>query len=75
MNDIGVLPELVRARIMTNIEAVKSLGAGVVREEMDLYTTKWFDYRFISPTEATNLFKSEYKKAFKIGWRQYQDRN
>ena len=52
-----------------------SLGAGVVREEMDLYTTKWFDYRFISPTEATDMFKSEYSKAYKIAWRTYEDRN
>jgi hypothetical protein len=75
MNDTGVLPEWARARIRTNIEAVESLGGIVIREERDLYTTKWFDYRFLSPTEATNLFKLEYTKAFKIAWSQYQDRN
>jgi hypothetical protein len=75
VNDTGVLPEWVRARIRTNIEAVKLLGGIVIREERDVYTTKWFDYRFLSPAEATYLFKLEYKKAFKIAWRQYQDRN
>ena len=58
MHDTTALPEWVLARINVNIEAVMSLGAGVIREEMDLYTTKWFDYRFISPTEATDLFKN-----------------
>jgi hypothetical protein len=47
MNDTRAVPEWVRARYKVNIEAVMSLGADVVREEMDLYTTKWFDYRFI----------------------------
>lgn len=75
MHDTTALPEWVLARINVNIEAVMSLGAGVVREEMDLYTTKWFDYRFISPTEATDMFKSEYSKAYKIAWRTYEDRN
>jgi hypothetical protein len=55
---------------------VKSLGGIAIREERDLYTTKWFDYRFLSPTEATDdLFKIEYTTAFKFGLRQYQDRN
>ena len=75
MHDTTALPEWVLARINVNIEAVMSLGAGVVREEMDLYTTKWLDYRFISPTEATDMFKSEYNKAYKIAWRTYEDRN
>ena len=70
MYDTTALPEW-----KVNIEAVTSLGAGVVREEMDLYTTKWFDYRFMSPTEATDMFKSEYSKAYKIAWRTYEDRN
>ena len=58
MNDTGALPEWVRARNKVNIEAVISQGADVIREERDLYTTKWFDYRFLSPTEATELFKN-----------------
>jgi hypothetical protein len=75
MYDTTALPEWILARNKVNIEAVMSLGADVVREERDLYTTKWFDYRFLSPTEATELFRIEYKKAFKLGWRTYQDRN
>ena len=62
MHDATAVPVWILARNKVNIEAVMSLGAGVVREEMDLYTTKWFDYRFISPTEATDLFKSEYRR-------------
>lgn len=75
MNDTRVVPEWVLARNKDNIEAVMSVGADVVREERDLYTTKWFDYRFLSPTEATELFRVEYNKAYKLSWRTYQDRN
>jgi hypothetical protein len=51
------------------------MGATVIHEETELYTTKWFDYSFLTPTKATDLFKNEYSKAYKIAWCTYQDRN
>jgi hypothetical protein len=74
MNDTRVLPEWIQARNKVNIEAVERVGADVMREERNLYTTKWFDYRFLSPSEATDLFTSEYSKAYKLGWSMYEDK-
>jgi hypothetical protein len=34
-----------------------------------LAQTKWFDYRFLSPAEATLLFVEEYQRTFRQWWR------
>jgi hypothetical protein len=41
--------------------------------ERDLNHTKWFDYRFISPWEATELFVAEYQKQFRFHYGQNID--
>jgi hypothetical protein len=33
--------------------------------ERDLHTRKWFDYRFMSPREATAIFRAEYEKVYR----------
>jgi len=75
MNNTRAVPEWVLARINVNIEAVRRMGATVLHEETELYTTKWFDYSFLTPTKATELFRIEYSKAYKLGWGMYQDTN
>ncbi|AWI87861.1 hypothetical protein C0214_05840 [Methylobacterium sp. DM1] len=37
--------------------------------ERVLAQTKWFDYRFLSPAEATLLFVEEYQRTFRQWWR------
>jgi hypothetical protein len=75
MHDTTALPEWVLARINVNIDVVRRMGATVIYEETELYTKKWFDYSFLTPTKATELFRIEYSKAYKLSWRTYQDRN
>lgn len=43
--------------------------------ERELYLTKWFDYRFISPMEATQRFADVYIKIYQDIWRQEFDRD
>lgn len=40
-----------------------------VQIEGALYTGKWFDYRFMTPVQATYLYAHEYKKAFQRAFR------
>lgn len=37
--------------------------------EAELFTTKWFDYRFMHPTEATYLYASCYEGAYRRAFR------
>ena len=67
MYDTTALPKWLEARTNDNIEAVRRMGATVIHEETALYTTKWFDYSFLPPTKATELFRIEYSKAYKLG--------
>ncbi|KQP27063.1 hypothetical protein ASF25_21030 [Methylobacterium sp. Leaf100] len=41
--------------------------------ERDLAQTKWFDYRFLSPIQATLFFVEEYQRIFRWKWRQNFD--
>lgn len=34
--------------------------------ERDLHKRKWFDYRFMSPREATAIFRAEYEKVYRL---------
>src|SRR5690348_14877843 len=36
--------------------------------ERELMQTKWFDYRFMSPLDATELFVREYTEAYRNKW-------
>lgn len=37
--------------------------------EGSLYTGKWFDYRFLTPVEATRLYAKEFDKAYRQAYR------
>ncbi|WP_020177429.1 hypothetical protein [Methylopila sp. M107] len=41
--------------------------------ERELYRSKWFEYRFMSPEEATRLFTEAYVKIYRDIWRQEFD--
>jgi hypothetical protein len=46
-----------RARIESNWTCVKSMSRKDLEVERKLHQSKWFDYRFISPMEATRQFR------------------
>jgi hypothetical protein len=74
MNDDNAREIWLRKRVSDNCDATNRTGAESMQKEKDLYTTKWFDYRFLTPTEANALFKAEYEKAYQSAWGTYQDR-
>lgn len=44
------------------------ISAAAGAEERKLMETKWFDYRFMSPMDATDLFAEIYKVAYQRKW-------
>jgi hypothetical protein len=46
-----------RARIENNLICAKSMSRKDLESERKLHQSKWFDYRFISPMEATHQFR------------------
>jgi hypothetical protein len=74
MNDENAREIWLRKRVSDSCDATNRTGAESMQKEKDLYTTKWFDYRFLTPTEADALFKAEYEKAYQSAWGTYQDR-
>jgi hypothetical protein len=65
-NMIEDASQILRSHIIRNnrLAALKTSKAQAMRER-DLNNTKWFDYRFISPMEATEIFASAYQEQFK----------
>ncbi len=51
-----------KARIESNWICVKSMSRRDLERERKLHQSKWFDYRFISPMEATHLFRVAYSE-------------
>lgn len=41
--------------------------------ERELHATKWFDYRFMSPMDATQRFAEDYAEIFRQKWEQFFD--
>jgi len=54
--------------------AIAKLNHKLFQEEPALYQTKWWDYRFIHPTQATQLFSESYKTAMSLWLRKRDDR-
>jgi hypothetical protein len=51
-------------RLRKNYEAMIKLHGDSIQLERKLHRTKWFDYRFLSALEATELFVKEYSSAY-----------
>ncbi|MBR0794008.1 hypothetical protein JQ615_01250 [Bradyrhizobium jicamae] len=47
------------------------LSANDAARERALMETKWFDYRFMSPLDATALFAQEYQRVYRRKWATY----
>lgn len=54
-----------RARVESNWLCVKSMPRKDLELERKLHQTKWFDYRFISPMEATHQFRDAYSEIYR----------
>lgn len=51
--------------------ALAKLELNAVAKERRLYWIKWFDYRFISPLRATELFVKEYQSSYRHFYEKY----
>lgn len=45
--------------------ALERIEPEVLKREAALYQTKWWDYRFLHPTEATYAFAQSYERAYR----------
>jgi hypothetical protein len=55
-----------KARIENNWICAQSMSRKDLEAERELHQSKWFDYRFISPMEATHHFRAEYSKIYQL---------
>lgn len=55
---------VLRERTENNWPAVEKLSRADLEMERTLHQTKWYDYRFISPMEATYQFRALYSEIF-----------
>lgn len=52
-------------RIASLIETIQQHSSEVLADERRLTTTKWFDYRFLSPKQANRLFQRAYQDVYR----------
>jgi hypothetical protein len=45
------------------------------QDEVSLYHSKWFDYRFLNPTQASYVYAQEWVKAYKQAFKIHVDRD
>jgi hypothetical protein len=57
--------DLFRLRHQDNCQTAARFRREDLVPERELHTRKWFDYRFMSPKEATNVFRAEYQKVYR----------
>ncbi|WP_157182119.1 hypothetical protein [Methylobacterium sp. WSM2598] len=69
MRAIGELdPTIMEERAQLLLQAAAYMTPACWQAERDVAQTKWFDYRFLSPVEATLKFVEEYQRAYRIQW-------
>ena len=56
---------ILRARLKDSCVTTAQFRRADLTSERDLHTRKWFDYRFMSPSEATAIFRAEYEKVYR----------
>lgn len=52
-------------RLRDNCKSGVLIARSDQERERELHAQKWFDYRFMSPIEATYLFRNEYQKVYR----------
>lgn len=53
--------------------ALEKIPQGLRDQEAELRQTRWFDYRFMTPAEATYLFAAEYRHAYIEAFKRTRD--
>ncbi len=66
-------PTVLEERAQLIVKAAANLTPERWQDERELAKTKWFDYRFLSPIEATLKFVEDYQRAYRVQWRQSFD--
>jgi hypothetical protein len=62
-------------RIQKNALTAMRIAQPLIESERELMGRKWFDYRFMTPMDATDYFITEYGHAFRDYWDRHIDRN
>jgi hypothetical protein len=57
----------------TNTLAAFRVSRVLAARDRDLYATKWFDYRFLTPWQATEAFVEAYREQYRFKWRKHRD--
>lgn len=60
-------------RVKLGMQYGNFIAREYLARESVLYAVKWFDYRFLSPYEATEQFIADYCDIYKQKWRMYGD--
>lgn len=60
-------------RLANILRAVGTIDPKTLEFEPGFFRTKWFDYRFLTPAEATELFADQYRELFRSFWRMHFD--
>lgn len=67
--------EMKRKRLADLLWMARNIKREDITRERNLLTSKWFDYRFLSPLEATELFVEAYRAQYKIEFTREIDRS
>jgi hypothetical protein len=67
--------QMIRERAATLVRAARFVTTADFARERELMERKWYDYRFMSPVEATELFSEIFSKIYREKWREYFDKN
>ncbi|QND51680.1 hypothetical protein HB779_07030 [Phyllobacterium sp. 628] len=65
----------VEKRLTSLMDPAARLNKKILSRELDLMITKWSDYQFLSPYEATKVFIIAYRHAFKSAVKTHRDIN
>lgn len=67
--------QMKKKRLDDLIWMTRNIRSDDIARERDLLLMKWFDYRFLSPLEATELFIEAYRRQYKIAFAREVDRS
>lgn len=60
-------------RLIAAAQAQEHIAGELLKREPELSTKKWFDYRYLSATEATQQFTSDYINTYRDWWARTAD--
>lgn len=63
-----------RTRVSDAIKATRYIPQGTLALEGELFLTKWFEYRYLSPWQATEEFLRIYSETYRRQFEKYHDK-